>query len=114
MGDASTAIGGLTADNYFAIVEGGQLKLAENFENALKGDAIELTSAGTGDNHSFVNSSHTTNAEARSGAAGGKIGVAGSVAVNVAEGRTPAPFRRRRAITVRTAGRQLRRRCARP
>jgi hypothetical protein len=85
-------IGGLSdGSTYFAIDDGdGKLKLAEDRDKALQGEAIELTSAGTGDAHSLSGNSHATGASAKSGAGGGKTGVAGSVAINVAEGDTSA------------------------
>jgi len=85
-------IGGLTdGTTYFAIVEGdGLLRLGETRDKALKNEAIELTSVGTGSDHKITSDSHAAVATAKSGAGGGKIGVAGSVAINVAQGDTTA------------------------
>ncbi|TIV93735.1 MAG: hypothetical protein E5V85_25575, partial [Mesorhizobium sp.] len=85
---------------YFAIVDGsGNIKLAEDRAKALKGEAIKITSSGTGDGHKLTETSHSTDATAKSGASKGKIGVAGSVAINVAEGETSAIFGDGAAIT---------------
>ncbi|WP_245470225.1 hypothetical protein, partial [Mesorhizobium sp. M2C.T.Ca.TU.002.02.1.1] len=93
-GGGNTDIGGLTdGTTYFAIVDGsGNIKLAEDRAKALKGEAIDITSSGTGDGHKLTETSHSTDATAKSGASKGKIGVAGSVAINVAEGETSAIF----------------------
>ena len=80
-GDAgNTAIGGLTDDTvYFVVNDGsGDLKLAETREKALQGEVIEFTSVGTGSGHSLSESTHGSGAAAVAGASGGKIGVAGS------------------------------------
>ncbi|WP_189510130.1 LEPR-XLL domain-containing protein [Mesorhizobium sp. M1D.F.Ca.ET.043.01.1.1] len=100
-GGGNTDIGGLTdGTTYFAIVDGsGNIKLAEDRAKALKGEAIKITSSGTGDGHKLTETSHSTDATAKSGASKGKIGVAGSVAINVAEGETSAIFGDGAAVT---------------
>ncbi|MDO9175506.1 MAG: hypothetical protein Q7V62_11935, partial [Actinomycetota bacterium] len=104
VGGGSSAIGGLTADTtYYAVVKDGKLQFADSFENAVKGKAIELTGAGTGDEHAFVNASHSASVDARSGAAGGKTGVAGHVAVNIVTGRTLGEYGDNATITLAEA-----------
>ena len=86
------SIGGLTdGATYFAIVaQDGKLNLAASLDDAMAGKAITLTDAGSGTAQAFTETSHDAGALARSGASGGKIGVAGSVAAVVARGSTAA------------------------
>ncbi|MGD8330585.1 MAG: hypothetical protein PVJ49_14220, partial [Acidobacteriota bacterium] len=85
-------IGGLTDDTtYYAIVDGDkQVRLAETRDKAYKGDAIDITGAGTGEDHTIADTTHSGEAQAISGASGGDTGVAGSVAINIASGTTKA------------------------
>lgn len=87
-----TDIGGLTHDTtYFAIVNGDlPVKLAETRDKAYKGQSIDITGAGTGDDHKLKEATHSMRAEAKAGAGGGKFGIAGSVAINLGQGETAA------------------------
>ena len=86
-----TDIGGLTdGTTYFAIVEDGQVLLAETRDKAFAGEGIEITSAGAGTAHTLSEAINRSAADAVSGASGGSLGIAGSVAINVAETRALA------------------------
>ncbi|WP_370312902.1 LEPR-XLL domain-containing protein [Sagittula sp.] len=100
------AIGGLTdGETYFAIVEAdGRLKLAASRDDAMKGEAVELTSAASGDTHKLTEAAHSNGATSVSGASGGKTSVAGSVAVNVALGETSALYGETAQLTVTGGG----------
>ena len=88
----NSAIGGLTdGETYFAIIEdNGKLKLAATYADAVAGKKITLTGKGTGEGHKITEFTHSSAAFATSGASGGKIGVAGSVAINYSAGTTSA------------------------
>ncbi|MGD8420264.1 MAG: hypothetical protein PVJ78_07525, partial [Gammaproteobacteria bacterium] len=86
-------IGGLVdGETYYAIVENnGKLKLAASYQDAIEGKKIKLTGKGTsGEGHKVTEASHSTFTHATSGASGGDIGVAGSVAIDYATGNTSA------------------------
>ncbi len=89
---AGDNIGGLKdGTTYYAIIDGsGAIQLAKTYDDALDGSGEKITSVGTGEEHSITESSHSTRTTAISGASGGKIGVAGSLAINVANGTTEA------------------------
>ncbi|NNU43175.1 hypothetical protein [Ramlibacter montanisoli] len=78
-------MGGLTDGTtyYIIILDGDRAELATSREDALAGKAIKLTSNGNTTQRLF-DGTHTMHAEALSGASGGDIGVAGSVAITVA------------------------------
>ena len=76
--------------NYYIIdLTGGRYQLAESRKDAFKGKAIDLTGDGNTDQQ-IVDRTSGSRALATSGAGGGKYGVAGSVAVNIATGDTGA------------------------
>jgi hypothetical protein len=85
------AIGGLTSGTTYYIIDltGGNYQLAASRDDAYDGKAITLTSDGN-TSQQVVDGSHSSRADAASGAGGGKIGVAGSVAVNVVNNDTEA------------------------
>ena len=89
----TTAPTGLTdGETYFVIVDdAGRLKLAETREDALAGEAIELTDAGTG-KLTLTEKAHSTGATANSGASGGDVGVAGSAGLNFSFGTATASY----------------------
>ncbi|HSC16748.1 MAG TPA: hypothetical protein VLI71_16585, partial [Gammaproteobacteria bacterium] len=99
---ANTAIGGLTDDTtYYAIIDGnGKLKLAASYADAIEGKKIKLTGKGTGEGHKISETVHSSGAFTKSGASGGDIGVAGSVAVNVGIGTTTALVADGAAVTL--------------
>ncbi|WP_330848842.1 hypothetical protein [Mangrovicoccus ximenensis] len=91
--------------DYFVVVEGdGKLALAETREKALNGETITLENVGSGDGHALKESDHATGAVARSGAGGGDVGVAGSVALNFAFDDSFATIGDAAAITVTGTG----------
>jgi WD40 repeat protein len=85
------ALGGLTdGTTYYLIdVTGGNFQLAASAADARDGKAIALTGSGN-TNQKLVDQTDSFIADATSGAGGGKIGVAGSVAVNVVIADTQA------------------------
>ncbi|WP_231602494.1 beta strand repeat-containing protein [Neorhodopirellula pilleata] len=96
-------IGGLTdGETYYAIVDGsGKLALASSYDEALEGNAVELTSVGSGEEHTITEATHSAGASATSGASGGNIGVAGSLAINVTDGSTQAILKSGAGVTLR-------------
>ena len=72
------------------VIDDEGLKLAESLDKAFKGDAIDLTSVGTGTTHKLTETESRAAADATSGASGGNLGIAGSLAINVAEVNTMA------------------------
>lgn len=85
-----TDITGLTDGETYYLIVGEDIKLAESREAALAGDAVEISGSGSGDNHSLTESFHRTAAASVSGASGGDVGVAGSLAINLADVETTA------------------------
>ena len=84
---------------YFVIADpAGKIKLAATREKALAGEAIPIDPGG-GTTGKLKESVHGGGAMATSGASGGKYGVAGSVAVNVATGATHALLGEGAALT---------------
>jgi len=81
----------LDGDTTYYIIDltGGRYQLAESRKDAFKGKAIDLTGDGN-TNQQIIDRTSGSRAVAKSGAGGGKIGVAGSVAVNIATGDTSA------------------------
>ena len=71
------------ATYYVIILDGDRAELAATREDALAGKAIKLTGAGNAA-QKLVDATHSMRAEAQSGASGGDIGVAGSVAISIA------------------------------
>ena len=90
-GAGAGAMGGLTngATYYVIVVDGRRISLAASRDDAVAGKAIKLTSAG-GAGQSFTDTRASFHATAVSGAGGGKTGVAGSVAINIAKDNTRA------------------------
>lgn len=101
-----SAIGGLTnGTTYFAIIDAdGGLKLAETRDKAFNGDAIELTGTGTGTSHKLTETESRAAADSTSGASGGNLGLAGSLAINVAEVNTYAAHSSGATATLRDGG----------
>jgi hypothetical protein len=86
---------------YFAIVDGSkQLRLAETRDKAYKGESIDITSAGTGEDHSITEKTHSAEAHAISGASGGDTGAAGSVAINLGSATTTASLQDGATLTL--------------
>ncbi len=85
------AMGGLTTGKTYYVIEvvPGRYQLAATRADAMTGTAINLTSAG-GANQKLIDATHTSVADATSGAGGGDVGVAGSVAVNSVTNTTEA------------------------
>jgi hypothetical protein len=85
-------IGGLTnGETYYLIVgTNGVVQLAESRKNALKGEELVLTGTGTGSDHELREATHSAKSLAVSGASGGELGLAGSLAITVPEARTEA------------------------
>jgi len=79
-------IGGLVdGKTYYVIrLDGNNADLAASREDALAGKAITLNSAGTGNEHKLIEAESAFRAQAKSGASGGDTGVAGSVAISIA------------------------------
>ncbi|MBW6494216.1 MAG: LEPR-XLL domain-containing protein, partial [Burkholderiaceae bacterium] len=75
---------------YVILLSEGRMLLAATRDDALAGKPITLADAGTGTDHRLIDSTHSFNALAKSGASGGKIGVAGSVAISIANLDTEA------------------------
>src|SRR4029077_2656045 len=72
---------------YVNVQTDGKLKLYDTRANALAGGTTgvkDLTGGGTGTAHKLVDQADSFGAQATSGAGGGKTGVAGSLAINVA------------------------------
>ncbi|MBL8485137.1 MAG: hypothetical protein JNJ60_23280, partial [Rhodocyclaceae bacterium] len=84
-------IGGLAdGTKYYVIHDSeGKIKLAESAEKAAKGEAIDLTSAGSGAAHKLSNAS-TMFASAAAGAGSADVGFAGSFAMNASDVTTRA------------------------
>src|SRR5204863_4954042 len=84
-------IAGLTSGTtyYVVQVEGHGAGLAATREDALASQVIRLGSVGS-DAQKLVVKGHSLRADATSGAGGGKTGVAGSVAINIAHVDTQA------------------------
>ncbi len=97
-----TNVGGLSnGTKYFAIVrDSGNVDLATTYDNALAGTSIPITSIGTGTAHSISESTLSHSATATSGAGGGKTGIAGSLAINLAKGKTEALLKDETAVTL--------------
>ena len=95
-------IGGLADDTTYYVIrlDDNTADLAATRENALAGKAIALTSAGTGNAHKLIDTTGVFRAEAKSGASGGDTGVAGSVAVNIAQVTNEAVVRGGAAVTL--------------
>ena len=85
------AVGGLVDGHiyYVILLEGNTAELAASVEDAVAGKAITLTSAG-GAGQKLIDTTSTFRAEATSGASGGDVGIAGSVAINYAKTNTIA------------------------
>lgn len=111
-----TAIGGLTDGTTYYVIDltEGHYQLAASRDDADSGKAMVLTGIGNA-NQKAVDQSDSVIAHATSGAGGGKIGVAGSVAVNVVNndteavvGRTPgvgsAPFSSTASVNITGGG----------
>jgi len=77
-------LGGLTDGNTYYVIDltGGKFQLAASADDARSGKAIALSGSGN-TNQKLVDQTDSFVVDATSGAGGGKIGVAGSVAVNV-------------------------------
>ncbi|HUJ88277.1 MAG TPA: LEPR-XLL domain-containing protein, partial [Burkholderiales bacterium] len=94
-GTGGSDIGGLSNDTvyYVNVQSDGKLKLYDTRAHALAGgsDGLkDLTSAGSGSAHKLIDKTDSFNADATSGAGGGKTGVAGSLALNIATTDTEA------------------------
>ncbi len=89
--EGGSAVGGLTSGDTYYVIElgGGLFQLAATRDDAEAGNAIALTSAGNA-NQILIDQSDSFITEATSGAGGGKIGVAGSVTVNIVTNNTEA------------------------
>ncbi len=87
-----SGIGGLTDGTVYYIIDltGGHYELAASSDDAYNGKAIALTSDGDGTKQKVHDDSHSSRADASSGAGGGDVGVAGAVAVNVVNNDTEA------------------------
>ncbi|HET7338954.1 MAG TPA: hypothetical protein VFK22_05355, partial [Candidatus Dormibacteraeota bacterium] len=88
-GNAGSDTGGLTdGTTYYVNVQSdGKLKLYDTRAHALAGGSTglkDLTGGGSGTAHQLVDQTDSFGAQATSGAGGGKTGVAGSLAINVA------------------------------
>src|SRR5262249_27365602 len=86
-----SVIGGLTSGNTYYVIDltGGHYQLAASRDDAYDGKAMALS--GTGNSgQKVIDQSHSSRADATSGAGGGDIGIAGSVAVNVVNNDTEA------------------------
>ena len=88
---SGSVIGGLADGTTYYLIDltGGKFQLAASRQDAFDGKAINLTSDGN-TNQKLVDQTDTSIVQATSGAGGGKIGVAGSVAVNVVGDDTEA------------------------
>src|SRR6266480_4480792 len=87
-GGGSTMGGLNTTDTFYVIqLDDKHSQLAGSRQHALDGTAAKLNDDGNS-NQKLVDSTDTFRAQARSGAGGGKIGVAGSVAINIAQVHT--------------------------
>ncbi|RJR48541.1 MAG: calcium-binding protein, partial [Desulfobacteraceae bacterium] len=75
----------ILSDHKLTIVNPTRVKLAATAEDAFAGNAIDLTSAGTGTGHQLIDRSNHFRAEAAAGAGSADISVAGSVAINVVD-----------------------------
>ncbi len=84
-------MGGLThgGDYYLIEIGDGQYQAAASRQDARDGKAITLGGAGGAD-QGFIDRSSNARSEATSGASGGKTGVAGSAAVNIAKNDSQA------------------------
>jgi hypothetical protein len=82
---SGSALGGLQDGNtyYVIVVDGSKVELAASRQDALAGKAIKLTGTGN-DSQKLLDRTHSLRAEALSGASGGDVGVAGSVAISIA------------------------------
>ena len=80
------SIGGLTSGSTYYLIQvaDGKFQLAATHDDAEEGKAITLTSAGN-KQQKLIDNENTSHTDATSGGGGGKIGVAGSVAVNVVD-----------------------------
>src|SRR6266480_3349675 len=87
-GGGSTMGGLNTTDTFYVIqLDDKHSQLAGSRQHALDGTAVKLNDDGN-TTQTLVDSTDTFRAQARSGAGGGKIGVAGSVAINIAQVHT--------------------------
>ena len=88
-GAGGSDIGGLHDGTvyYVAVQADGSVKLYDTQAHAVAGGAaglLDLTSAGSGSQHSLQDVTDSFGARSTSGAGGGKTGVAGSLSINVA------------------------------
>ncbi len=99
---AADNIGGLDdgAAYYVIRYDDNTADLAATRDDALAGKAITLTSGGTGSAHKLVESASVFRAEGRSGASGGDTGVAGSVALSIAQVTHEAVVRSGSTVTL--------------
>ena len=93
--NGGTAVGGLTDGKtyYVNIGENGRVTLygsAEDAQAGLPKGKIDLTATGAGTGQYFSDATSESDAESTSGAGGGKTGVAGSVAINIASNDSEA------------------------
>src|SRR5579862_9327040 len=92
-GTAFTGLDGTGKTTYYMIDVGGSgyYQVATSLDNAIQGNAVAISGAFNADWNAVVNDNADSNvAIARSGAGGGDIGVAGSVAINVVNNDTEA------------------------
>jgi hypothetical protein len=87
-GSGGEDIGGLSEGATYYVIrvpgDGSKIKLAASAADAQAGKAVDLTAAGQGHAHSLTETVSTYAATATSGGGGTEVGVAGSLALNVA------------------------------
>ena len=89
-GGGASAGGLVDGKTYYVIVlKDNRVELAASLEDAIAGKAVALSGAGTG-SQKLIDHTSTFRAEAVSGASGGEVGVAGSLAVQYASTNTQA------------------------
>ncbi|MFA5028798.1 MAG: hypothetical protein WC713_13085, partial [Candidatus Methylomirabilota bacterium] len=77
-------------DHKLTIVNPAAVKLAATARDALEGNTVDLTAGGAGTGHKLIETTHSFRADAQSGAGASKVGVAGSLAINIVTNHTEA------------------------
>ncbi|MBV1719790.1 MAG: hypothetical protein KMY51_07260 [Desulfomicrobium sp.] len=77
-------------DHKLTIVNPAAVKLAATAEDALQGKTIDLTAGASGTGQKLIEKTHSFSADAQSGAGASKVGVAGSLALNIVTNHTEA------------------------
>jgi hypothetical protein len=77
-------------DHKLTIVNPTAVKLAATAEDALEGKTIDLTAGASGTGQKLIEKTHSFSADAQSGAGASKVGVAGSLALNIVTNHTEA------------------------